>query len=219
LKAAVSHDVEDLTVRVAPPVAVSGSIELDGEPGHSCEGEAFLRPVDGQGEMAHAEFKEGAIRFERVYAGKYRLIVQPGWVFGRHYLDSVRRGEQDITQDELEIVAGVTPFRVMLKTGGGHVRGAVENGNGGLVVLTPQDERLRFRPFIVVAFFEGEMFALDNVRPGDYHAFALRGSFNADEMQNPAYARAYLSSATGVRLERNSTATLTLHYVKVSSSR
>jgi Carboxypeptidase regulatory-like domain len=213
-----SHDVEDLTVRVAPPVAVSGTIELDGQPGHSCQGEAYLVPVDGQGEVAHAEFNESAIRFERVYPGQYRLIVEPGWVFGRHYLDSVRQGERDITQDELAVVPGIPPFQVVLKTGGGHVRGTVQDGDGGLVVLTPQDERLRIRPFIVVTFFEGGTFALGNVRPGDYYAFAVRGSFNAGEMQNIAYARAYLDAATKVRLVRNSTATLTLVYVKVPSS-
>jgi hypothetical protein len=197
-KVAVTHDVEDVPVRVAPPFAVSGTIELDGVPGHPCEGEAFLRPVDGQGERAHAEFKEGAIRFERVYPGQYRLIVQPGWTFSRHYLDSLRLGERDITQDELEVVPGMMPFRVVLKTGGGRVRGTVENGNGGQVVLTPQDEQLRFRPFIVIAFFQGGTFALDNVRPTSYYTFALRGSFNADEMQNPAYARAHLDSARHV---------------------
>jgi len=106
---------------------------------------------------------------------------------------------------------------VVLRTGGGRLRGTVENGNGGFVVLAPQEEQLRFRPFIVVAFFEGWTFALDNIRPGNYYAFAMRGSFNADELRNPAYARAYLDDAATVRLERESTATMTLHYVKVPS--
>jgi hypothetical protein len=125
-------------------------------------------------------------------------------------------GELDLTLNELEVVPGMMPFRVALRTGGECVHGTVENGNGGLVVLTPQDERLRVRPFIVVAFFQGGMFALDNVRPGDYYAFALRGSFNTDEMQNPEYARPYLDVAKTVRLERGSTATVTLSYVKTT---
>jgi hypothetical protein len=140
-------------------------------------------------------------------------------MWSRHYLESVRLGERDITLDEFEVAPGMTPFRVVLRTGGGRVRGTVENGDGGLVVLTPQDARLRLRPFIVVAFFQGGAFALDNARPGDYLAFAVRDSFNSDEMQNPASARAYLDSATSVRLERNSTATLTLRYTKAPSRR
>jgi hypothetical protein len=208
------HDVEDLAVRVTAPVALSGEIELDGQPGHSCEGDAILVPVDGEGERAHAGFTEAGIRFERVYAGRYRLFVLPGWTSGRHYLESVRLGERDITLDEFEVVPGTTPFRVVLRTGGGRMRGTVESGNGGSVVLTPRDERLWFRPFIVAVFVEGGAFALDCVRPGDYYAFAVRGSFNAGEMQNPTYALPYLNGAKTVRLERGRTATITLGYVK-----
>ena len=208
------HDIEGLAVRVSAPVAVSGTIELDGQAGHRCEGEAVLAPVDGEGERVRGEFSESGIRFEHVYPGRYRLTVLPGWKPGRYYLDAVRMGELDLTLNELEVVPGMLPFRVLLRTGGGGVRGTVENGNGGLVVLTPQDERLRFRPFIVVALFQGGMFALENVRPGNYYAFALQGSFNSDEMQNPEYAGAYLGAAKTVRLERGGTATLTLDYVK-----
>jgi len=216
-KVAVSRqDVEGLAVRVSAPVAVSGILELDGQAGHRCEGDAILTPVDGEGETAHAEFSESGIRFERVFPGRYRLRVLPGWTSGRHYLDAVWMGERDLTLNELEVVPGMMPFRVVLRTGGARVLGTVENGNGGLIVLTPQDERLRFRPFIVVAFFQGGMFALDNVRPGNYYAFALQGSFNSDETQNPEYARPYLDAAKSVRLERGSTATLALGYVKTA---
>jgi hypothetical protein len=208
------HDVEGLTIRAAAPVGLSGEIELDGQAGHLCEGEAILAPVDGEGERARAEFSESGIRFERVYPGRYRLIVLPGWISGRHYLDSVRMGERDLTLDEFEVVSGMMPFRVELRTGGGNMSGTVENGNGGLAVLTPQDERLRFRPFVVVAPIQGGTFALDNLRPGDYYAFALQGSFNSDEMRNPEYAQPYLDSATSVRVERGSTGAVTLHYVK-----
>ena len=211
------NDVEGLAVRVAAPVAVSGMIELDGQAGHRCEGDAILAPVDGEGERAHAEFTESGIRFQSVYPGRYRLIVLPGWTSGRHYLDRVWMGERDVTFSEFDVVPGMMPFRVALRTGGGRLRGTVENGNGGLVVLTPAEERLRFRPFIVVVPVEGGTFALDNVRPGNYYAFALQGSFNSDEMQNPEYARHYLDAAKGVRLERGSNITLTLGYVNAAS--
>jgi hypothetical protein len=54
---------------------------------------------------------------------------------------------------------------------------------------------------------------LENVRPGDYYAFAFQGSFNSDEMQNPEYARRYLDGAITVQVERGSTATLNLRYI------
>lgn len=135
------HDVEGLAVRVAAPVAVSGGIELDGQAGHRCEGDAVLAPVDGEGERARAEFAGSGIRFDRVYPGRYRLIVLPGWTSSRHYLDSVWIGERDVTVDELEVVPGMMPFRVALRRGGGRLLGTVENGNGGGVV--PRRRRAR----------------------------------------------------------------------------
>ncbi len=143
---------------------------------------------------------------------EYFRIMRIPILAGREFT-SVWMGERDLTLNELEVAPGMMPFRVALRTGGRGVRGTVENGNGGLMVLTPQDERLRFRPFIVVAPFQGWMLPLDNVRPGNYYAFALQGSFNSDEMQNPEYARPYLDAAKSVRLERGSTAILTLGYV------
>lgn len=142
------HDIENLTVQVAPPVAVPGEIELDGQPGHRCEGEVILAPVDGQGERAHTDFSENGIRFERVYPGRYRLIVLPGWISGRHYLESVRLGERDITLDELEVVPGMMPFRVVLRTrwtparhGGERERRARGAGAAGETVAVPAIHR------------------------------------------------------------------------------
>ena len=48
------------------------------------------------------------------------------------YLDSVRLSERDITTDQFEIGPGLLPFRVVLKTGGGRVRGTVEEGGGAV---------------------------------------------------------------------------------------
>lgn len=206
------HDIEGVAVRVSAPVAVTGIIELDGQEEHRCEGSAILAPVDGEGERTEAEFSENGIRFDRVYPGRYRLIVRPQWTSGRHYLESVWMGERDLTFNAFEVVPGMMPFRVGLRTGGALVRGTAGSANG-LLVLVPQDEHLRFRPFIVVASIRGGTFAIDNVRPGHYYAFAFQGSFNSDEMRNPEYARRYLDAATNVRLERGGTVTLTLNPV------
>jgi protocatechuate 3,4-dioxygenase beta subunit len=212
-----SHDVEYVTVRVATPVAIGLTVELDGRATARCE--AALTPVEGHGERARATVSESGIRFERVYPGRYRLSFFPYFSRpSRFYVDSFRLGERDITLDEFEVGPGMPPFRVVLGTNGGHVRGTVEDGDGGILVLVPRDERLRFMPFVAVSIFDGSQFDIDNVRPGDYYAFVVRGSFNAGEMQNPFYAEPRLAGAPGVRVEAGGTATLTLLYVKLTSS-
>ena len=69
------HDIENITVRVAPPVVVSGAAELDGKPAQ-IEGAASLEPVDGYGSRARASFGASGIHFDAVYPGRYRLQVQ-----------------------------------------------------------------------------------------------------------------------------------------------
>jgi hypothetical protein len=214
-----NHDVEGITLRLSPPTPMTGTVELDGKPALSVEGDARLESVDTHAPAPSAEFKDGDIRFERVYPGRYRLIVEPGWTFGRHYLDAVWLGGRDITLDEIEVAPGMPPFRVVLKTGGGSVRGSVPNGDGGMIVLVPREERMRVPGFIVVSFFRGTQFEVDGVRPGDYYAFAVKeGNLNISDLQDTAYARLLLEGSPSVKVEENSTATLTLLYVKVPSS-
>jgi hypothetical protein len=199
---------------------VAGDTELDGEP-VKILGNAWLEPVDGRGFPAGASFKDGAFRFGAVYPGRYHVAVRPvtGMFAQEFYFDSVRLGERDVSMDEIEVASGLLTLRVVLKTGGGHVRGTVENGSGGILVLVPCDERMRAQQFIRVSFFKGGSFTLDNVRPGNYYAFAIReGSFNESDMQDAREAAPYLDGAPAFRVDPDGTATLTLLYVKVPSS-
>ena len=54
------HDVEQVELRVAPPVPLSGTVELDGKPIEPGMGYAVLEAVDGMGRV------EGELEFERV---------------------------------------------------------------------------------------------------------------------------------------------------------
>ena len=174
------------------------------------EGSALLEPVDGNGSPARAAVEASGIHFDTVYAGRYHLQLQVNNGFAHTmYLDSVRLGERDITVEAFEVVPGIPPFRVVLKTGGGRVRGTVKDGIGGIAVLVPRDERPRVH--MALSFFTADYFEVDNLRPGDYHAFATSGTFNRGQMRDPSYARALLAGAPAVRVEENGTATVAFH--------
>ena len=211
-----NRDIENVATRVSPPIAVEGTLELDGKPS-SIGGNALLESEDGMGVTARAGFKDGIVRFDRIYPGRYQLKVQPeqDWV-QKFYLAAVKLGERDVTLEWIDVGPGMLPFRAVLKSGGGQVRGTVENGDGGIVALVPQEERLRFPPFVVAAFFSGGVFSVDHVRPGDYYAFAMQGDFNSGQMQDPEYAEPRLAGAARVRVEEGSTVTLTVLYAKVT---
>lgn len=213
-----NHDLEDLTVRLSPPVALSGTVELDGKPAR-VDGNALLEPVDGIGSAARAIFLPSGLRFDVVFPGRYRLkvFVSNGFTHSM-YLDSVRMGDLDLTLDEFEVTPNPQAFRVILKTGGGRVSGTVRDGAGGIVVLVPGDGQQRATDRVVTSFFRGGLFQVENVRPGIYRAFAVRSVFNHGELDDPDYAARLLSAAQPVRVDDNMTATVTLEYVKVPAS-
>jgi hypothetical protein len=214
------RDVNDFTLRLAAPMELRGTMELDGKPAPE-PGHAAVDPLDARGTYRNAEWKGAAFHIAGVYPGRYRLqVTVPTRMFANDvHLDSVRLGERDITADEFDAAPGMLPFLVVLKTGGGRVRGTVESGKGGIVVLVPKEERLRLPGLIVSTFFQGPQFTIDNLRQGEYYAFAVQeGSLNLGQMQDPAYAGPLLAGAPSVKVEDNSTATLTLLYVKLPSS-
>ncbi|MGJ5816462.1 carboxypeptidase regulatory-like domain-containing protein [Paludibaculum fermentans] len=215
------RDLDEVRVRVTPSVAVSGTVELDGKPA-AVEGMAELEPVNGDGSLARASFLPSGLssglasglRFDGVYPGRYRLQVSASTGFAHSmYLDSVKLGERDLLLEEFDVPPEPLAFRVIFKTGGGRVSGTVRDGAGGIIVLVPRDERQRIPERTAVSFFSGSVFQVENVRPGEYYGFAVRGVFNHGQMSDPAYAARVLSGAPAIRVELNGTATATLGYV------
>lgn len=212
------RDLEDLTLRVSPSVTISGTVELDGKPAE-VDGSASLEPVNGNGSAARAIFRPSGLRFDVVFPGRYRLkvFVSTGFTHSM-YLDSVRMGDLDLTVDEFEVTPNPQPFRVILKTGGGRVSGTVRDGAGGIVVLVPREGQQWAADRVATTFFRGGLFQVENVRPGNYHAFAVRGVFNHGQLDDPDCAARLLSAAQPVRVDHNMTATVTLEYVDVPAS-
>jgi len=97
-------------VQVAPPVAVAGEIELDGQPGHRCEvRQSWRRWTDRA---------RGAYRFQRERHPIRTCLSQAvpadraaGMDVGPPLPGVGAAGRGDITLDELEVVPGMMPFR------------------------------------------------------------------------------------------------------------
>jgi hypothetical protein len=205
--AVIDHDVDNVRVRLAAPIQLAGTIELDGKPAHI---EAFAILM-GRGFPAQSRIAGSDIHFDDVYPGLYRLFLVPrGEAERSRYLDSVRLGETDVTGEWFDAAPGMPPIRVVLKSGGGQVRGQVENGDGGLIVLVPAEERLRSEPFLRTQRLEGSLFQVDHVRPGDYYVLAIKGPFDAGRMQVPDYAGPLLERAVRIKVEVNASTSLTL---------
>jgi hypothetical protein len=210
------HDVENVAVRLAAPVVLTGTVELNGEGVGAPVGTyASLSPVQGVGAATTAITGDHGIRFD-AYPGRYILFYVPSDA-QRGYLDSVRMGDRDITMQEFEVAPGMAPLRAILRTGGGQVNATVEDGpKQGAVMLVPQETRLRCAPFLRQSLQStGGKWTLSNVRPGDYYALAIQGSIRINDLGDPAYMSSLAPYAASVHVERGSTTDVTLTWAKL----
>ena len=158
---------------------------------------------------AGARRSESGFRFD-AYPGRYMLqsIVGGGPSL---YLDSVLLGDRDITMQESEVTPAMPPFTVVLRSRGGTVTVTVNQHDvPGMVMLIPQEGRLRWEPFLRRSMQSaGGRWAFSNV-PGDYYTLAIAGILRPEDAQDPALLEALLPRAATIRVERGSTVTLAL---------
>ncbi|HZZ40155.1 MAG TPA: carboxypeptidase-like regulatory domain-containing protein [Acidobacteriaceae bacterium] len=187
------RDVEQVTVRLAPPFTMEGFVERD-DPlnayGQRAPVTIQLASASGAPDVRASadERPDGSLRIANVYAGRYRIQAL-GQIQG-HYLESVRLGVADVTGQAVELAAGGPAVRVVYRGGAGRAVGLVENGWGSTVALAPKDETLLGLPFVrtAPAGMDGR-FDLGNLRPGDYYVWAfdradLNSLMDADFVRN-----------------------------------
>lgn len=211
------HDVENVTLRLAPPVVLTATVELDGKDVGARVGTyAMLHPLQGVGTETFAITSDAGIRFD-AWPGRYILFYMPPGRGRGGYLEAVRMGDRDITMQEFDVVPGMLPLKVVLRTGGGRVSASLEDGTtAGAVVLVPQDPALRNDAFIAQALGStGGKWSFENVRPGDYYALAIQGPLRIADLQDAAYLAALVPQTASVHVERGETASVTLKWARL----
>lgn len=208
-------DISGIEVRVAAPFPVKGFVERQ-EP-RDREGKRkvtaiYLLPESGFVDFENSTFHEqdGSFVFERVYAGRYRVL--PAGHVPDYYVASIWYGGRNVTTQPFDIVQPPLPLRIVYNSGAGRVSGTVEKGAGAWAVLIPEDEALRdAHQFIRRARCdEHGRFHHDSVRPGGYYAFAFDGEVEVENLENPELVRRLAASAVRVEIRAGETAQLEL---------
>jgi hypothetical protein len=182
------HDVENLKLRLAPPVMLRGRVIMPASDAPAPRPQPILLSLVG----GHTQTGDdpgplglvfvntnaaGDLQGEDVYPGVYRLapmMVQPPPP--PYYLDAIRVGGTDLTAANVEISSD-TSISVIYKTDGGSVMGKAENCASGGVLLTPRDPAMRRPGFSKSAPCDAnDHYEVRAVRPGDYYAVAFAGN-------------------------------------------
>jgi hypothetical protein len=185
------HDLQDVKLRLVPPVTMRGKVVMDAPKDATKETPAqrpgpFILSLRGgrtrspgdlglAGAIANPDAK-GDFVIQDAYPGVYRLapILQPPPP--PYYLDEVRVGGQDLAMQDVEVSSDAA-INVVYKSDGGSVSGKAENCASGGVLLVPADP-LRRRPGFSKSgpCDSSGHYEIRAVRPGDYYALAFAGN-------------------------------------------
>lgn len=198
-------DAEGIAIRLRSSFPVTGFVDRD-EP-RDAQGErkltaVYLVPAGPQYELGASTFhkQDGNFLIPRVYPGQY--YIEPLGVVPGYYLESVKLGDRDVFGQPVEIQDGSERIRITYRANAPRVRGTVENGEGAIVALIPQDERMVSDQFIRTATAgRGGRFEIGSLRPGHYYAFAF-DRVNRESLRDPIFVRGVAARAERVHVEK-----------------
>ena len=199
-------DLDGVRIDLWQPFTLEGEVQWNGDvrpgpPPRIARVRAIPldRPQDQTG-LATPE-TSGRFRINGIYEGYYRIAAPLSTA--RYYLQAVLLGDREVTNASVYLSASSPPIRLIYSTGGGILRGTVQDGEGASVVLLPRDTE--YGSFRAVRFTECDTagrFELDSLRPGDYYALAVRG-LDKEALADPSLVPdiAKLDRAEPIRVE------------------
>jgi hypothetical protein len=172
-----NSDIEGLTLAIQPPASITARVMIDGEaPRGLSEVVLSVEPVPAKTADDSRSFAKpdgnGTFRFVDLAADRYRMKTYPS--SSGLYLKSLRMGGRELPEPVFEL-GGSAEVEVVLSSKTATVAGVVHRSDseqtaaGVTVVLIPQNKELEYQS---ATTDESGRFALRNIEPGEYRAFA-----------------------------------------------
>jgi hypothetical protein len=216
-----SADIDGIELRPVPPSDVTGVISVDGDPAFDAS-KLGLR-LDGasaghnstSGAMIQ---KDGKMVMPGITPGKYRVALDRLQTL---YIKSIRWGTTDITDSQLDLLAGVPPqteLAIVLGADGGQIEGVVANQKSepcedATVTLVPTGAH-KSAPYHkrTVSDANGK-FTIRGIAPGSYKIYAWdKVDVNA-VMYDPDFLRPYEGAAQTIEVLPNDKKTTELKLI------
>jgi Carboxypeptidase regulatory-like domain len=206
-----SSDINGVELRPMSPMEIAGRMQIEGDTKVQLPQirVALAGAAGGYSFVGDATVKEdGSFTFHNVAPGTYSVSCNG---IRDLYLKSVRWGEADITDGELDVTNGLPPnaqLSIALSAAGGEITGVVNNdkdtpADSATVTLVPVG-RHQSRPFYKQASTnDAGHFDIRGVAPGSYKLFAWdKVDFNA-VVYDPDFLRPYDGTGVGVEVHEN----------------
>ena len=204
-------DIDGIELRPVPPSDVTGVISVDGDPAFDASklGLRLEGASAGHNSTSGATIhKDGKLVMPGITPGKYRVALdrlQP------LYIKSVRWGTTDITDSQLDLLAGVPPqteLAIVLGADGGQLEGVVSNEksepcDSATVTLVPAGAH-KSAPYHKRAVSDANgKFTIRGIAPGTYKIYAWdKVDVNA-VMYDPDFLRPYEGAAQTIEVLPN----------------
>lgn len=205
-----SANIDDVNLTLAPGIEIEGRVRLEG--GEELRARGLRIALQPRNDVAFTVSMGGLVKEDGAFA---LAGVDPGpcavQVFGvpeNHYVKSVRLGENEWVDGEVNVSAGAGSLDVVLSPNAAQVEGLVldekqQPAPGATVVLAP-DERRRGRTdlFRTAVTDQHGRFVLKSLAPGDYKLFSWT-EIEAGAAQDPEFLKPYEPSARAVTVREN----------------
>jgi hypothetical protein len=213
-------NLDNVQITVLPPVEVAGRIRVEGtSQARWTQAHVYLQSVTaGMGGGYATSDAQGNFVLRNLAPDKCEISVNaPAGL----YTKSVRFGEQDVTDQELDLSSGVAAgqIEVLLSAAGGHADGSVTNEKGepsagATVTLVPEGPRRSSQMFLKTGTSDQNgRFTFKDIAPGDYKIYAW-DQIESGAAQDPDFVKPYEDKAKKLRIAENGRENLELKLIQ-----
>jgi len=217
-----SSDVEGVTLNLVASVQISGLVRVEG---------TLKRPIENLRVSLQSDFSprfgnlsttlkaDGSFVFDGVVPDHYEFTM------GNHpgaYLKSLKVGDEEATDGQVDLTKGTGPIVVVLATDVGEVEGTVKRANGDLAIrvrvtlIASGKNSGRFDLSRFGFTDEHGKFDLKTVAPGDYEIFAWE-DVPVGAPQDPDFRKPFEKQAVAVKMEPHGHANVELTPISVNA--
>jgi hypothetical protein len=199
------HDVDDVLVVLRPPLEISGTVRLEGNP-PAAERRGQMRvnltAIENGGGAGSVVNADGSFTL-KVTPAVY--LINPSCDAGA-YLKSMHFGDQDVSGGKIDLTQQSSgALNIVCASDVGQIRGSVQNENGEpaaevMITIAPDDEHQgRLDLHYQLMSDQNGKFDYHNIAPGDYKVFAWE-SVDYEMMQLPEFRKAFESRAASATI-------------------